>query len=107
MPRKLCLLPTICSSPRGRPESLQVDVPTWLTGTTADFQDQVLAKCDMLRFGKSDLIYDAGDEASVRYSRSIVPKQPFRFREEFRTPLGVRKSARNEPAVCGPRLMGI
>ncbi|MFZ0605803.1 MAG: hypothetical protein WAN05_31395 [Roseiarcus sp.] len=34
----------------------------------------------MLRFGKSDLIYDAGDEASVRYSRSIVPKQPFRFR---------------------------
>ena len=34
-------------------------------------------------------------------------KRLFRFREEFRTPLGVRKSPRNEPAVCGPKLMGI
>jgi len=37
---------------------------TWLADAPADFQDQVLAKCDMLRFGRSDLIYDAGDEAS-------------------------------------------
>jgi CRP/FNR family transcriptional regulator, cyclic AMP receptor protein len=37
---------------------------TWLAESPADFQDQVLAKCDMLRFGRSDLIYDAGDEAS-------------------------------------------
>ena len=29
------------------------------------------------------------------------------FREEFRAPLGVRKSPRNEPAVCGLRLMEI
>lgn len=39
--------------------------------------------------------------------RHFDPNQPFRTREEFRMPLGVRKSARNEPAVCGPRLMGI
>jgi CRP-like cAMP-binding protein len=37
---------------------------TWLAESPADFQDQVLAKCDMLRFRRSDLIYDAGDEAS-------------------------------------------
>jgi hypothetical protein len=37
----------------------------------------------------------------------FIRERTFRFREEFRTPLGVRKSARNEPAVCGPRLMGI
>src|ERR1700682_3637646 len=27
-----------------------------------------------------------------------TPKRPFRFREGFRTPLGVRKSPKNEPA---------
>jgi CRP/FNR family transcriptional regulator, cyclic AMP receptor protein len=37
---------------------------TWLGEAPEDFQDQVLAKCDMLRYKKSDLIYDAGDEAS-------------------------------------------
>src|ERR1700683_3668951 len=37
---------------------------TWLAEAPADFQDQVLAKCDMLWFGKSDLVYDTGDEAS-------------------------------------------
>jgi CRP-like cAMP-binding protein len=37
---------------------------TWFAEAPADFQDQVLAKCDMLWFGKSDLVYDAGDEAS-------------------------------------------
>jgi CRP/FNR family transcriptional regulator, cyclic AMP receptor protein len=37
---------------------------TWLAEAPADFQDQVLAKCDMLWFGKSDLVYDARDEAS-------------------------------------------
>jgi CRP-like cAMP-binding protein len=37
---------------------------TWLAEAPADFQDQVLSKCDMLWFGKSDLVYDAGDEAS-------------------------------------------
>ncbi len=37
---------------------------TWLAEAPVDFQDQVLAKCDMQRFGRSDLIYDAGDEAS-------------------------------------------
>jgi hypothetical protein len=36
-----------------------------------------------------------------------TPERLFRFREEFRTPLGVRKSPKNEPAVCGLRLMGI
>jgi hypothetical protein len=35
-----------------------------------------------------------------------VPNPPVRSREEFRTPLGVRKSARNEPAVCGPGAYG-
>ena len=44
---------------------------------------------------------------NVRLTRSGSTKLPFRYREEFRTPLGVRKSARTEPAVCGPRLMGI
>jgi hypothetical protein len=29
---------------------------------------------------------------------SLADVQPFCSREEFRTPLGVRKSARNEPA---------
>jgi hypothetical protein len=28
----------------------------------------------------------------------IAPKLPFRLREEFRTPTGVRKSPKNEPA---------
>ena len=37
---------------------------TWLGEAPEDFQDQVLAKCDMLRYKKSDLIYDDGDEAS-------------------------------------------
>jgi CRP/FNR family transcriptional regulator, cyclic AMP receptor protein len=37
---------------------------TWLAEAPVHFQDQVLAKCDMVRFKKSDLIYDAGDEAS-------------------------------------------
>jgi CRP/FNR family transcriptional regulator, cyclic AMP receptor protein len=37
---------------------------TWLGEAPIEFQNQVLAKCDMLRFKKSDLIYDAGDEAS-------------------------------------------
>jgi CRP/FNR family transcriptional regulator, cyclic AMP receptor protein len=37
---------------------------TWLADAPVQFQDQVLAKCDMVRFKKSDLIYDAGDEAS-------------------------------------------
>jgi uncharacterized ion transporter superfamily protein YfcC len=31
----------------------------------------------------------------------------YRFREEFRTPSGVGKSPRNEPAVCRARLMAI
>lgn len=37
---------------------------TWLADAPAEFKDQVLSKCDMLWFGKSDLVYDAGDEAS-------------------------------------------
>jgi CRP/FNR family transcriptional regulator, cyclic AMP receptor protein len=37
---------------------------TWLAEAPVQFQNQVLAKCDMVRFKKSDLIYDAGDEAS-------------------------------------------
>jgi hypothetical protein len=41
-----------------------------------------------------------------RLHASRSRKPPFSFREEFRTPLGVRKSPRNEPAVCGPRLWG-
>jgi hypothetical protein len=39
---------------------------------------------------------------AVGHLKAAVP-----VREEFRTPLGVRKSPRNEPAVCGVRLMGI
>jgi CRP/FNR family transcriptional regulator, cyclic AMP receptor protein len=34
----------------------------WLAETPIEFQDQVLAKCDLLRFKKAELIYDAGDE---------------------------------------------
>jgi hypothetical protein len=34
-------------------------------------------------------------------------KPPVGSREEFRTPSGVGKSPRNEPAVCRARLMGI
>ena len=41
------------------------------------------------------------------FSPLLTPKRSGRFREEFRTPLGVRKSPKNEPAVCGLRLMGI
>jgi CRP-like cAMP-binding protein len=48
---------------RGQAEAFLRSV-TWLGEAPADFRDQVLAKCDMLRFKKSDLIYDAGDEAS-------------------------------------------
>jgi CRP/FNR family cyclic AMP-dependent transcriptional regulator len=48
---------------RGQAEAFLRSV-TWLADAPTDFQDQVLAKCDMLRFKKSDLIYDAGDEAS-------------------------------------------
>jgi hypothetical protein len=33
-----------------------------------------------------------------RYSALLTPELPFRFREEFRTPVGVRKSPKNEPA---------
>jgi hypothetical protein len=52
----------------GKMERRQADAflrsVTWLAEAPVNFQDQVLAKCDMLRFKKSDLIYDAGDEAS-------------------------------------------
>jgi hypothetical protein len=50
---------------------------------------------------------DRGRLTAPPLHRRSLQKQPDRNREEFRTPLGVRKSARNEPAVCGPRLMGI
>ena len=35
---------------------------------------------------------------NVRSSMPPARKPPFRFREEFRTPIGVRKSPKNEPA---------
>jgi hypothetical protein len=37
---------------------------------------------------------------------SDAPDLPVRFREEFRTPLGVRKSPKNEPAGCRVGLWG-
>ena len=47
------------------------------------------------------------DDVTGSFPAQLAPELPAVSREEFRTPLGVRKSARNEPAVCGPRLMGI
>jgi hypothetical protein len=44
---------------------------------------------------------------NVCFSPLFTPKRQDRYREEFRMPLGVRKSPKNEPAVCGLRLMGI
>jgi hypothetical protein len=37
----------------------------------------------------------------------LAQKRTGRFREEFRTPLGVRKSPKNEPAVSSRVFMGI
>ena len=36
---------------------------TWLAGTSVDFQDQVLARCDLIRFKSGGSVYEAGDEA--------------------------------------------
>ena len=38
--------------------------------------------------------------------RRRAPERPDCYREEFRAPRGVRKSPRNEPAVCGAGLWG-
>jgi hypothetical protein len=50
---------------------------------------------------------DMASCAVVCLSQLHYQKQPFRFREEFRAPLGVRKSPRNEPAGHKGRSMGI
>src|ERR1017187_7821282 len=42
----------------------------------------------------------------VRYRATAQPTRTVCLREEFRTPLGVRKSPKNEPAVCGLSLWG-
>jgi CRP/FNR family transcriptional regulator, cyclic AMP receptor protein len=35
---------------------------TWLSETSPDFRDQLLAKCDLLSFKAGQSVYDAGDE---------------------------------------------
>jgi CRP-like cAMP-binding protein len=35
---------------------------TWLAETPAEFQDQILAKCDLLLFQAGESVYDVGDE---------------------------------------------
>jgi CRP/FNR family transcriptional regulator, cyclic AMP receptor protein len=35
---------------------------TWLSQTPPDFQDQMLAKCDLLHFEAGEPVYEAGDE---------------------------------------------
>ena len=35
----------------------------WLSGTSRNFQDEVLASCDLLQFAPGTSIYNAGDEA--------------------------------------------
>lgn len=39
----------------------------WLSGTPSDFQDKVLARCDLLQFAPGTSLYTAGDEAGGLY----------------------------------------
>jgi len=46
-------------------------------------------------------------DVGVRFSGLGTHEETVRSREEFRMPFGVRKSPRNEPAVCKAGVMGI
>jgi hypothetical protein len=74
------------------------------------FTTQDLSRCRLLA-GTVALVYNwwslFARLADPERHREAITAGLCCYREEFRTPLGVRKSARNEPAVCGPRFMGI